>query len=95
MKISKEMVKHIAMLSRLEFQENEIELYGEQLSRILDYVDKLNEVNTEGVEPTSHVLSLNNVFREDIVKASLPREEALRNAPDSTDKFFRVPKIIE
>lgn len=95
MKISKEMVKHIAMLSRLEFQENEIELYGEQLSRILDYVDKLNEVNTEGVEPTSHVLSLNNVFREDIVKASLSREEALRNAPDSTDKFFRVPKIIE
>lgn len=95
MKISKEMVKHIAMLSRLEFQENEIELYGEQLSRILDYVDKLNEVNTEGVEPTSHVLSLNNVFREDIVKSSLSREEALRNAPDSTDKFFRVPKIIE
>lgn len=95
MKISKEMVKHIAMLSRLEFQENEIELYGEQLSRILDYVDKLNEVNTEGVEPTSHVLSLDNVFREDIVKASLSREEALRNAPDSTDKFFRVPKIIE
>ncbi|MEJ5227320.1 Asp-tRNA(Asn)/Glu-tRNA(Gln) amidotransferase subunit GatC [Thermodesulfovibrio sp.] len=95
MKISKEMVKHIAMLSRLEFQEKEIELYGEQLSRILDYVDKLNEVNTEGVEPTSHVLSLNNVFREDVVKSSLSREEALRNAPDSTDKFFRVPKIIE
>ncbi|GAB6184099.1 Asp-tRNA(Asn)/Glu-tRNA(Gln) amidotransferase subunit GatC [Thermodesulfovibrio hydrogeniphilus] len=95
MKISKEMVKHISLLSRLELKEDEIEMYQEQLSRILDYVEKLNEVNTTDVEPTSHVLSLNNVFREDIVKPSISREEALKNAPDATDKFFRVPKIIE
>lgn len=95
MKISKEMVKHIALLSRLQLHEKEIETYQEQLSRIIDYVEKLNEVNTSEIEPTSHVLALNNVFREDIVKNSISRQEALRNAPDSTDKFFRVPKIIE
>lgn len=95
MKISKEMVRHIAMLSRLELKEEEIELYQDQLSRILDYVEKLNQVDTSEVEPTSHVLSLNNVFREDKVKVTLTREEALRNAPDGTDKFFRVPKIID
>lgn len=95
MKISNAMVQHIALLSRLEFKQEEIEIFKEQLSRILEYVEKLNEVNTNAVEPTSHVLSLNNVFREDRVGQSLSREEALRNAPDSTDKFFRVPKIIE
>ncbi|MCS7163775.1 MAG: Asp-tRNA(Asn)/Glu-tRNA(Gln) amidotransferase subunit GatC [Thermodesulfovibrio sp.] len=95
MKISKEQVRHIAMLSRLELSEKEIELYQEQLSRILDYVEKLNEIDTTSVEPTSHVIELKNVFREDEVKPSLSRDEALRNAPDSTDKFFRVPKIID
>ncbi len=95
MKISKETVSHVALLSRLELKEGEIELYQKQLSRILEYVEKLSEVNTNDVEPTSHVLFLNNVFREDKVQASLSREEALRNAPDSTDKFFRVPKIID
>jgi aspartyl-tRNA(Asn)/glutamyl-tRNA(Gln) amidotransferase subunit C len=95
MKISKEIVKPIAHLSRLEFKDGEIEIYQLQLSRILEYVEKLNEVDTKDVEPMSHVLSLNNIFREDMVKESLSREEALRNAPDSTDRFFRVPKIIE
>ncbi len=95
MKITKEMVKHISLLSRLELDEGEIEVYQEQLSRIIDYVEKLNEVDTQEVEPTSHVLTLNNVFREDVVKGSLSREEALRNSPDCTEKFFRVPKIIE
>lgn len=95
MKISKEMVKHIALLSRLELKEEEIELYQDQLSRILDYIEKLNEVETSDVEPTSHVLSLSNVFREDKVISTLSRDEALRNAPDSTEKFFRVPKIID
>ncbi len=95
MKISKEIVRHIALLSRLELKDEEIEVYQQQLSRILEYVEKLNEVDTKDVEPTSHVLSLNNIFREDLVKDSLSREEVLRNAPDPSDKFFRVPKIIE
>lgn len=95
MKISKEIVRHIALLSRLELKDEEIEVYQQQLSRILEYVEKLNEVDTKDVEPTSHVLSLNNIFREDLVKDSLSREEVLRNAPDPSNKFFRVPKIIE
>lgn len=95
MKISKEEVKHIAMLSRLEFNEEEIGVYQEQLSRILDYIEKLNEIDTTLVEPTSHVIELKNVFRDDNVKDSISRDEALKNAPDQTDKFFRVPKIIE
>ncbi|ACI20246.1 MULTISPECIES: Asp-tRNA(Asn)/Glu-tRNA(Gln) amidotransferase subunit GatC [Thermodesulfovibrio] len=95
MKISKEEVKHIAMLSRLELNEEEIGVYQEQLSRILDYIEKLNEIDTTLVEPTSHVIELKNVFRDDNVKGSISRDEALKNAPDQTDKFFRVPKIIE
>lgn len=95
MKISKDMVKHISMLSRLELKNEEIELYQDQLSRILDYIEKLNEVDTSEIEPTSHVLSINNVFRDDKKNITLSRDEALRNAPDGTDKFFRVPKIID
>uniref|UniRef100_A0A7C4AIH7 Aspartyl/glutamyl-tRNA(Asn/Gln) amidotransferase subunit C n=1 Tax=Thermodesulfovibrio aggregans TaxID=86166 RepID=A0A7C4AIH7_9BACT len=95
MKISKEQVKHIAMLARIELNEDEIELYQEQLSKILDYVEKLNEIDTTEIEPTSHVINLSNVFREDRIKPWLSRDEALKNAPDATDKFFRVPKIIE
>jgi aspartyl-tRNA(Asn)/glutamyl-tRNA(Gln) amidotransferase subunit C len=95
MKISKEEVKHIAMLSRLVLDEKEIAVYQDQLSRILEYVEKLNEIDTSHVEPVSHVIELNNVMRQDIVKPSLPRDEALKNAPDPSDKFFRVPKIIE
>ncbi|GLI52755.1 Asp-tRNA(Asn)/Glu-tRNA(Gln) amidotransferase subunit GatC [Thermodesulfovibrio yellowstonii] len=95
MKISKEEVKHIAMLSRLELNEEEIGVYQEQLSRILDYIEKLNEIDTTLVEPTSHIIELKNVFRDDNVKGSISRDEVLKNAPDQTDKFFRVPKIIE
>jgi aspartyl-tRNA(Asn)/glutamyl-tRNA(Gln) amidotransferase subunit C len=95
MKISKEEVKHIAMLSRLDLDEKEIAVYQDQLSRILEYVEKLSEIDTSHVEPVSHVIELNNVMRQDIVKPSLPRDEALKNAPDPSDKFFRVPKIIE
>lgn len=95
MKISKEQVRYIAMLARLNLDEKETELYQEQLSKILDYVEKLNEIDTTNIEPTSHVINITNVFREDRVKPWLSREEALKNAPDCTDKFFRVPKIIE
>jgi len=95
MKISREDIEHIAMLARLSLTEEEKELFGVQLSRILDYMEKLNELDTENVEPTSHVLCLSNVTREDTLKDSIPREDALVNAPDRTEKFYRVPKIIE
>jgi aspartyl-tRNA(Asn)/glutamyl-tRNA(Gln) amidotransferase subunit C len=94
-RISKEEIEHIASLARLSLTEKEKELFGSQLSSILDYMEKLNELDTRNVEPTSHVLPLSNVVRDDIPGPSIPREDALMNAPDHTEKFFRVPKIIE
>ena len=95
MKISREDIEHIALLARLSLTEEEKELFGLQLSRILDYMDKLNELDTDNIEPTSHVLQISNVMREDTPKDSITREDALLNAPDRTEKFYRVPKIIE
>ncbi|MBI5379754.1 MAG: Asp-tRNA(Asn)/Glu-tRNA(Gln) amidotransferase subunit GatC [Nitrospirae bacterium] len=95
MKLTREEVNHVARLARLHFSEEEAERFREQLSAILTYVEKLGELDTTGVEPTSHVLPIRNVFREDAVLPSLPREEALANAPDRTEEFYRVPKIIE
>ena len=92
MKISTE---HLARLSRLSLSEEEKELFGSQLDGILSYMGKLNELDTHNVGPTSHVISINNVVREDLTKPSLSREDALSNAPDRTDDFFRVPRIIE
>ena len=92
MKIS---VEHIARLARLSVSEEEKELFGPQLNNILGYMEKLNELDTKDVGPTSHVLSLSNVMRDDMPGNSIPREDALMNAPDHTDKFYRVPKIIE
>jgi aspartyl-tRNA(Asn)/glutamyl-tRNA(Gln) amidotransferase subunit C len=94
-KITKEQIQHIAVLSRLNLSEEEKDLFGSQLSSILDYVDQLNELDTGETEPTSHVLSLSNVMRDDILASSLPREEALKNAPSHSGNFYRVPKIIE
>lgn len=95
MRISKEEIEHIAMLARLKFTSEEKELFVSQLSSILDYMEKLNELDTKDIEPTSHVLSLINVMRDDIMVESIPQEEALMNAPSRTDKFYRVPKIID
>lgn len=95
MRISKEDIEHIASLGRLHLTEREKELFGSQLSSILGYMEKLNELDTTDVAPTSHILPLSNVMRDDVPGPSIPREDALMNAPDHTDKFFRVPKIIE
>lgn len=88
-------VEHIAHLARLRLTEEEKEKFGSQLSSILTYVEKLNEIETSGIEPTSHVLAIGNVMREDALQPSLPAEDALINAPDQTDFFYRVPRIIE
>jgi aspartyl-tRNA(Asn)/glutamyl-tRNA(Gln) amidotransferase subunit C len=95
MKISRDEVKHVANLARLRFDEGELEKFTDQLNAILTYIDKLNELDTSEVEPTYHVLDLVNVFREDQVQPSLPREAALANAPEHADGFFQVPRIIE
>lgn len=95
MRIDKTQVEHIARLARLAISEEEKELFGAQLSKILEYIEKLNELDTSQVEPTSHVVALTNVMREDVSAPCLPREEALQNAPDKADGFYRVPRIIE
>ncbi|HMK55353.1 MAG TPA: Asp-tRNA(Asn)/Glu-tRNA(Gln) amidotransferase subunit GatC [Dissulfurispiraceae bacterium] len=95
MRLSLEEVRHIAQLSRLALSEGEAELYAPQLSKIIDYVEQLNNLDTSDIEPTSHIISLNNVMADDVPGTSLPRAEALRNAPDSTEKFYRIQKIIE
>lgn len=94
MKITKEQVEHVAKLARLAITEQEKEIFSKQLSSILTYFEQLNELDTSKVEPTSHVISMQNVLREDRVKDSLPREEALAGAPEASEEFFRVPKII-
>ncbi len=95
MKITKDEVEHVAKLARQAITAEETERYSQQLSNILTYIEKLKELDTSKVEPTSHVLPMKNIFREDEVRPSLPREEILKNAPDRTEEFFRVPKIIE
>jgi len=94
-KIERKEVEHIAKLSRLSLTEEELALYSGQLSAIIEYVQKLNEIDTKDVEPTSHVIEMKNVMREDVNRASLAPDEALQNAPDRKDDFYRVPKIIE
>ena len=95
MKITKQEVEHVAKLARLELSEREKEKLTEQLSNILTYVEKMNELDTKGVEPTSHVLDINNVMRDDVPMESLSQEKALRNAPDKAAGHYKVPKIIE
>ena len=95
MKITKDEVLYVADLARLNLAEAAIEKFAGQIGEILEYVDKLNEVNTEGVKPTSHAISLTNAFREDEPREHLDREKALANAPEKEEGSFIVPKIIE
>lgn len=95
MEISQAQVEHVARLARLEVSEEEKTTFARQLSGILTHIDQLKEVETAGVKPTATVLPTDNVFREDEVRPSLTQEQALANAPDQTDGFFRVPKILE
>jgi aspartyl-tRNA(Asn)/glutamyl-tRNA(Gln) amidotransferase subunit C len=88
-------VEHIAHLARLSLTESEKEKFSTQLNSILTYVEKLKELDTTGVEPTSHVLEISNVMREDELRPSLSKHDALMNAPDRSEEFYRVPKIIE
>ena len=88
-------VERVAQLARLELSPEERERMREQLDRILGYIDKLRQLDTAGVEPTSHAVPMVNVFREDELRPCLSAEEMLANAPDRSGEFFRVPRIIE
>ena len=93
--ISRSDVEHVARLARLSLDEAELERTRAQLSTILEYIDKLRELDTDAVEPTAHAVPLVNVMREDTVEPCFPREAMLANAPDPAGEFFRVPRIIE
>ncbi|UCG58370.1 MAG: Asp-tRNA(Asn)/Glu-tRNA(Gln) amidotransferase subunit GatC [Phycisphaerales bacterium] len=94
-RIDREQVTKVAKLSRLELSEAEVAEFTGQLSAILDYVEKMNELDTTDIEPLAHCLPLSNVFREDSVKESLGTEKALANAPQRDGPFFKVPKILD
>ena len=94
-KIDQDQVRKVAKLSRLDLTEAEVEEFTGQLSAILDYVEKMNELDTSGVEPLAHCLPVSNVLREDVAKESLGTEKVLANAPQRDDEFFKVPKILD
>lgn len=93
--ITKDQVKHVAHLARLAVTEDEAAELTKELGAIIDFAEQLNELDTENVEPTTHVLDMKNVMRKDEPKATITQEEALQNAPDKKDGQFRVPAIME
>lgn len=94
-RISTDQVKHVANLARLAITEEETEKFTNQLDAIISFAEQLNEINTDGVEPTSHVLDMKNVMREDIPQEGLPQSEVLKNAPEHQDGQVKVPSIME
>lgn len=94
-KIDINKVKQIARLARLELNDAEFATLSAQLSDILEYIEKLNELNTDSVEPLAHCLPVSNVFGADVIAESLGAEKTLANAPDSDGEFFKVPKILD
>ncbi|HOJ70930.1 MAG TPA: Asp-tRNA(Asn)/Glu-tRNA(Gln) amidotransferase subunit GatC [Syntrophorhabdaceae bacterium] len=95
MKITSETVEYVAHLARLELAREEIDLYTNQLNSILDYMDALNRLDTQGIEPTSHPMPLNCVMRDDDIRESFTVEASTQNAPERIGSFFKVPPIIE
>jgi aspartyl-tRNA(Asn)/glutamyl-tRNA(Gln) amidotransferase subunit C len=91
--LSREQVRHVALLARLGLRPGEEDFYAEQLSRILEHIDRLSEVDTESIPPTAQVVEVRNVMRDDEPRPSLPQEVALANAPDARDGFFVVKPI--
>ncbi|MBW8349406.1 Asp-tRNA(Asn)/Glu-tRNA(Gln) amidotransferase subunit GatC [Bacillus sp. IITD106] len=94
-RITKDQVLHVAHLARLEMNDNEAELYTEQLDRIIEMAERLDELNTENIKPTSHVFAQENIMREDVPVKGLPIEEVLRNVPQHEDGQIKVPKILD
>jgi len=95
MKITKQEVLHVAHLARLNIDESMVDRFSDQLGKILEYVETLNQLDTSTVLPTSHAIDMSNAFREDVLSVSLDRQSAVANAPEEDDGSFIVPKIIE
>ncbi|MBL7139877.1 MAG: Asp-tRNA(Asn)/Glu-tRNA(Gln) amidotransferase subunit GatC [Planctomycetes bacterium] len=95
MGLSKREVLHVAHLGRIHLADDEVEKFADQLSTIVDYVNQLSELDTEGVEPLAHALPIHNVLRPDEPRPGLSTDQALGGAPDAADGFFRVPRVID
>jgi aspartyl-tRNA(Asn)/glutamyl-tRNA(Gln) amidotransferase subunit C len=95
MAISKETVEYVANLARIHLEPEELEKLSLQLKSILDFIDQLKELKVKEIKPTSHILPINNVLRDDLPKESLLIEKTLSNAPKKEGNFFVVPKVIE
>lgn len=93
--ITDETMEYVGILAKLELSPQEMEAARQDMCRMLDYIDKLNELDTSGVEPMSHVFPLGNVFREDVVTNGDQRDSILKNAPEQKDGAFKVPKTVE
>ena len=94
MAVTRQDVEHVAALARLSFSDEQKQKLTGQLNEILQYMEQLNALDTTAVEPLSHVIELQNVFRQDVQRPGLTQEEALRNAPAKNEQFFKVPKVI-
>lgn len=95
MSVTKKDVEYIAELARLQLSPQEIESLSKDMNKILGYIDLLNELDTENIEPLEHVIELDSRLRKDEAKEPLSHEDALRNAPDADSDYFRVPRVIE
>lgn len=95
MSITNQDVQHVAKLARLNLSAEEEQVFTEQLNAILQYAEKLNELDTDDVEPTTHVLPVSNVMREDVKRESLSIEKVMLNAPEEEDGQFKVPAVLE
>ena len=95
MAISREEVLKVGLLSRIKLSEEDVARFASQLSAVLAYVDKLQELDTRGAEPLAHALPLRNVLRPDEPRGSLPPEKAVGGAPDAAGNFFRVPRVLD
>ena len=94
MPVTKKDIEKIAELAQLKFSDEELESFTPQMNEILNYMEKLNELDTENIKPLSHPVEQTNVFREDELKPSITTEDALKNAPSKDDNHFKVPKVI-
>ena len=95
MKLSLDQLRHVARLSRLALEDDELQVFDEQLNSILEYMEQLNQLDTTDIPPTAQVLDLRNVLRQDAVKQEQTVEDMLENAPERRGDFFGVPRIIE
>jgi aspartyl-tRNA(Asn)/glutamyl-tRNA(Gln) amidotransferase subunit C len=95
MKITQEVIEHVANLARLNLSEQEKEKLTSEMANIVAYVDKLNELDTSDIQPTAHIIPVKNVFREDKTQEPYDREKILANAPSHEDGCFKVPKVVE